>query len=198
MKLVDILARELKIWPCGADWCEQDRDGEVRFSGTARADFFADTLADEDKDFSCADGIPWTGRVTREQWQAAVDALNAPTTWNGEGLPPVGTLCEVNHIGEMNSKGRNWKRVEILAHYSCDRLQTQIAIYMPLDGTAHCDQAIGICFRPIRTAEQIEAEERSLAVSEIISAIGWHHGTAGAAEAAERIYDAGYRKQASK
>ncbi len=83
MRLVDILARELKVWPEYALAITQDQDGE--------------TWPSSDLDVTCSGGI-WTSNgsfmiggnilpgktsasdystsiVTRTQWQAAVDAL---------------------------------------------------------------------------------------------------------------------------
>lgn len=78
MKLVDILARELKVWPADSVYCVQDQDREVRFhSGTTTGDFFASVLADKDDEVYLSGGIPFAGKVTRSQWQAAVDALKA-------------------------------------------------------------------------------------------------------------------------
>lgn len=70
MKLVDILARELKQWPEGVERASQDPDKEIRFKPGIRFDFYSTRLAsDAGTDFG--DGA----EVTRAQWQAAVDAL---------------------------------------------------------------------------------------------------------------------------
>lgn len=39
-----------------------------------------------------------------------------------------------------------------------------------------------------------ENEAKSRAISEIINLIGWDHSTEGAYEAAERVYEGGFRK----
>lgn len=109
--------------------------------------------------------------------------------WNGEGLPPVGTECEINHVGEVDSRGKHWRRVIILAHHHDERLRNPVAVYMPLEGTAHCDQAISICFRPIRTPEQIAIDDRANAIAQMMTKIV--HGDA---SDMGRLYDAGYRK----
>lgn len=79
MKLVEILARELEKWPNDAE-AEQDYDKEVRFlkAGSSRYDFFASELADRDDDIAASDGIPYAGRVTREEWEAAKAKLAKP------------------------------------------------------------------------------------------------------------------------
>lgn len=76
MKLVEILARGLWEWPDYAKYAEQDRDREVRFvGGNSRSDFFATNLADEDVSYSLSDGIPHSGPVTSEMWQAERDRI---------------------------------------------------------------------------------------------------------------------------
>lgn len=193
MKLVDILARELKVWP-------NDEYESIGQSCTGTLHKSPNWLLEcgwTKEAYTMADD--WSRvHVTRAQWQAAVDALKAevsPTEsmalhhqefgritrqWNGEGLPPVGT----------NAENREYGGVTVLAH-GVFRGQTMII--------CQGDDTIVTCtpdqLTQIRTPEQIAAEERSIAVSEIISAIGWIHGTPGATEAAGRLYDAGYRKQ---
>lgn len=68
MKLIDILARELKEWPEDCEAIEQDRHGSCLFKadGPALATYVGNMAEDAD-----------TAKVTRAQWQAAVDALKA-------------------------------------------------------------------------------------------------------------------------
>ena len=69
MKLVDILARELKVWPedSSCDYCCQSDSSTEVFFGHPVGSIFLSERADETKDVE----------VTRAQWQAAVDALKA-------------------------------------------------------------------------------------------------------------------------
>lgn len=68
MKLVDILALELKEWPEGVSGIEQDRRGSCLYQYTGPAiSAYVESVADD------ADSAV----VTRAQWQAAVDALKA-------------------------------------------------------------------------------------------------------------------------
>lgn len=87
MKLVDILARELKVWPHSDDAsASQDPDKEIAFfehsdqsittgyqswSGNSYISRSLIALKDLASDWK-------TAKVTRAEWQAAVDALNAP------------------------------------------------------------------------------------------------------------------------
>jgi hypothetical protein len=111
----------------------------------------------------------------------------SPVPWSGEGLPPVGTLCEV-----MNSTLDNpdWERCTILfmgkfkAVYESESCHERVA---------DVSESWMIDFRPIRTPEQIAAEERQSAIDEMWSAY-WHPDVPTAKEALGLLYDAGYRK----
>ncbi|WP_426759127.1 hypothetical protein [Pseudomonas aeruginosa] len=106
--------------------------------------------------------------------------------WNGQGLPPVGTVCEIKH------RDIGWVRCEIVAHksFSCGGLTLAIAW---IDENT-LDQSQGVRFRPIRTPEQIAAEEREKAVGDMamsIQGVPYQYPTLYA------LYDAGYRRQES-
>jgi len=173
MKLVDILAHELKSWPedCGA--IEQDRRGTCLYkvNGPAIATYVGSFADDAD-----------SAKVTRDQWQAAVDALKAEKVveWNGEGLPPVGTICE--HL--PYNGGSEWHKVEIIAHKNH---LMPVAVFWDLrELKAGCSSAHA--FRPIRTPEQIAAEERAKQIKEIIQDLDVPLAVA------SRAFDKGYRK----
>lgn len=109
-------------------------------------------------------------------------------TWNGSGLPPAGTVCEV-HNGEFRNP--EWERCTILfmgafrCVYASDSCHERVAdVY---DGSV-------TAFRPIRTPEQIAAEEREAAVAEMINSARPMNRRS----VCEDLYDAGYRKQEPK
>ena len=154
MKLVDILARELKAWPEGLECLSQLKGTGYIINGKGfdgRA-FDALQIADETL---VAGAI-----VTRAEWQAAVDALNAPkvVAWDGEGMPPVGSAsCE--YLGAH--KYDEWTVVNIFAHYGH-------TVFVDFgDGWRAEDDSSR--FRPIRTAEQVAAEEREAEDNEVMS-----------------------------
>ena len=141
-----------------------------------------------------------TAIVTRAEWQAAVDALKAKKAkseslvddyvesqaeryakeWDGVGLPPVGTVCEIKlHAA--------WTPVEVIAHYAN---QAVIGWNCP-EGENVELRCVGD-LRPIRTPKQIAAEEREKFIDELIKVTCIRRGEAGL------IYDAGYRKQEPK
>lgn len=93
MKLVQLLAKELKEWPENSTWCSQDYDKEIRFE-MVDGDFFASELADGHG------GVGDGERVTKSQWQAEREKMNKPK-WirHRGGKCPVagGTEVETRH-----------------------------------------------------------------------------------------------------
>lgn len=73
-----------------------------------------------------------------------------PAPWTGEGLPPVGTVCEMHRSDYVDV---DWQRIEFLCAGS------KKAFFR--DGEGHeWSRPLGdLKFRPIRTPEQIAAEE---------------------------------------
>ncbi|WP_338571594.1 hypothetical protein V6L78_26940 [Pseudomonas canadensis] len=105
--------------------------------------------------------------------------------WTGEGLPPVGMVCEYTSNG-----GLNWRETSVLF---IDEQVVLLSGY-PLYKLADPD----IAFRPIRTPEQIATEEREAAIQRMLAACpypGSHDGVARLYT--EALYDAGYRKQSA-
>ncbi|KSE32231.1 hypothetical protein [Pseudomonas aeruginosa] len=109
--------------------------------------------------------------------------------WDGHGLPPVGTVCEIKH------RDIGWVRCEIVAHksFSCGGLTHAIAW---IDENT-LDQSQGVRFRAIRTpeqiaAEQIAAKEREKAIEEMCFA-----EETLTVKQAKALYEAGYRRQES-
>ncbi|AXH75222.1 MAG: hypothetical protein [Caudoviricetes sp.] len=104
--------------------------------------------------------------------------------WNGEGLPPVGTVCECKV-----SAGAEWVECEVVAHKV--HYGATYAIAFVDENTVML--SAGIRFRPTRTPEQIAAEEREKAIEELrqllscVACDDYH--------AAVAMIDAGYRKQ---
>lgn len=100
--------------------------------------------------------------------------------WDGKGgVPPIGSVCEYYWLD-----GEEWRKCKIVAHYFASVVAVDV-----LDGTAVCLHA-GL-FRPIKTPEQIAAEERFQAIDEMNDLIlGW--GVEKRMLAV--LYDAGYRK----
>lgn len=120
------------------------------------------------------------------------------TEWNGEGLPPVGTVCEIK-----NSR-MGWVRCEIIAHkhFDCGAKPHAIAW---IDGN-NIDQSEGIRFRKIKSPEQIAAEERlhkirnaHTAIARTLDSFRGDIPAEGVSRTIiEAMIDAGYSKQEQK
>lgn len=203
MKLIDILARDLKVWPEGELAIAQLPDGS--FMGINSGLLYG--TGELAIDFR-------RGPLSKVNWQIAVDALKAKkiAAWNGEGLPPVGAVCVWDgctfaaedpkepdlHVGDQ---------VKIIAHFKDGDFDLAAftfnpRIHNPDRGTAWVNQGAHGCFRPIRTPEQIEAEERENAACELYRTINWHGGvpewknqTADRRNDYFKAIDAGYRKE---
>jgi hypothetical protein len=114
-----------------------------------------------------------------------------PKPWDGEGLPPVGTVCEV-------PDGPDYRPATIIAHYK----EMAVFAFDDEDGHPYVETCLPLECRPVRTAEQIAADERLHQVRNALSAI--HAGQLFpndfvrgniVAATVEAMIDAGYRKQ---
>lgn len=187
MKLVDILARELAEWPVkegvyhpGQDYCVQsDKCSQVFFCGT-HGKILLSRRADK------TSGV----RVTRAEWQAAVDALNADkcehsyannigcpecgelnapkvVEWDGVGDPPVGVVCQYSVLNGP------WYTCEVGysffdGEHRCFVIKCK---HLGFEQVCRIDPGSegSVEFRPFRTAEQVAAEEREAEDNEVMS-----------------------------
>ncbi len=194
MKLVDILARELKAWPEGLECLSQLKGTGYIINGKGfdgRA-FDALQIADETL---VAGAI-----VTRAEWQAAVDAMNAPKVveWDGVGLPPVGSVVDTDHKNKE-------LRVKILAygaHHGGESCVLAADMSHGREGKMFGWMSDQCNFRPVRTAEQVASEDREKSAKELYMTINWDSkpGTWENLLQARRddyrkAIDAGYRKE---
>lgn len=195
MKLVDILARELAEWPEGCKFVGQASDGTLHTNNLTDWSERASPRWTEEKYTMAED---WSDAwVSRSEWQAAVDALNAPAVWDGEGLPPVGVDCEYR-VG-----GATWFECNIryvtTPYHGCPVEVVMFPAHLKSEQTAVVGDGEGeVSFRPIRTADQVAAEEREKAIREICIDAGSPEMTPGQMKVAEKLYQAGYRKQVAK
>lgn len=178
MKLVDILARELKAWPEGCSHIVQDHDGQCWPSAgdisASKIVYGKEWSTDDDGVLEFYSEIAsdfGSAKVTRAEWQAAVDALNAPKVveWDGVGLPPVGLDVEVMQ-GGLPSIAFDWETCKILAiNIGSDEKPQVITRDFRGDAAIYYPGIESVYFRPIRTAEQVAAEEREAEDNEIMS-----------------------------
>lgn len=198
MKLVDILARELKVWPDGVRIITQQGSGYLFDGGNYPLDINVEVAENGS-----------IATVTRAQWQAAVDELKAENCahlwvgwsdteacelcnktrkiyvdWDGAGSPPIGALVQ-----DHSDIGGPVYMAEVVSVE--DRL---VAIKRP--GSLKVVDAHAL--RPVRTPEQIAADERMNSAKVFHSLVcpegKWHKLDDVARESWATIYDAGFRK----
>lgn len=123
-------------------------------------------------------------KMARYPGQFAEIVSNSTTEqWTGEGLPPAGTVCEIK--GCM-SHYLIWNKVTVFA------VRGKTVFFDMEDGRWGKTDSHEI--RPIRTPEQIAADERDKAAADMHKLFYSANDTG--KEAMFRLYDAGYRKQA--
>lgn len=104
--------------------------------------------------------------------------------WNGEGLPPVGMFCEAK-----NDISGEWDAVdEVLVHTIIGGAPTAVCKRNDRVFLARVGE-----LRPIRTLEQIAAEERKQSIDEMCLH-GVDAGDSTIEYTCAALYDAGYRK----
>ena len=109
-----------------------------------------------------------------------------PTTpsWSGEGLPPVGVVCEYQRSDV--SYRQTWVKVTV------KYISLSLVVLEHFAGKNEFVESRDSCvFRPIRTPEQIAADARDAAAVELYDLIS---GPGDNMAAAKRVYDAGYRR----
>lgn len=209
MKLLDILARELKAWPEGVDSVWQSScDNEIYFDSDVRP-FYTSLNAEDSGDRGAV--------ITQAEWQAAVEALNQSEldavlakneqlaaaraeripVWNGEGLPPVGLDVEIKRGNCTWIDGDEWqigKTATVMASFLNSRDIKMASVQFP---GGHCECILARCLSPIRTAEQVAAEEREKVIRNMVAEVTEEPKSRHFAFC-EALYDAGYRKQVAK
>lgn len=201
MKLVEILARELKEWPATTVcFAQDDFDGDIYNYVTTRIvriegewDGVDDAYLDHSSDCPGLYGQELasdrdTAIVTREMWEKERAKLNE---WNGEGIPPVGTVCEYR----LKESGM-WFECEIkyVLEAQSDGCESFVAWCQHLETDQFLSfgsKSYSLYLRPIKTPEQIAAEERKEALDNmhsIVMGTSLNHGML------EALYDAGYRR----
>lgn len=106
------------------------------------------------------------------------------TEWNGTGLPPAGTVCEFREYCGT------WAECTIIGEFKgriiCGCNATGTVGYIDLEE-----------LRPIRTPEQIAADEREAAIEDMYQIYKNSPGLA-TQQGMAALYDHGYRKQSTK
>ena len=117
-------------------------------------------------------------------WGRRVERPATPQ-WNGEGLPPVGAVVEAFYMGSPQGVVTVRYAGQCMILWSDERNSEQ------------CGAAEHYLFRPIRTPEQLAADEREREIAVLADAIAemlTGHWAATAPKISEALYSAGYRK----
>ncbi|MCE0850719.1 hypothetical protein LU689_12435 [Pseudomonas asiatica] len=124
---------------------------------------------------------------------AAIERRVTRAHWNGIGLPPVGTVCEYKHPS-------GWRPVEVFAVKPNSGASASV-LFTYEEGTWQAC-AEPSWFRPIRTPEQIAAEQRKAAIDAMAADAQLDFSAGELLTAREYVecaiaalHDAGYRKQ---
>jgi len=94
--------------------------------------------------------------LSAKRWTVVSHRPTETPTWTGEGLPPVGAVCEVSYCGS------NQGIVTVL--FIGDDLAV---LKNHCHGSEQCAPVDKYDFRPIRTPESVAVDEREKAVNEM-------------------------------
>ncbi|MBH9198640.1 hypothetical protein I5K50_10255 [Pseudomonas aeruginosa] len=103
--------------------------------------------------------------------------------WDGQGLPPVGAKC-------LTDRNDFLREVTILCHG-----KTRTFVFDHVSQEEICLELKDRVFLPIRTPEQIAAEERRKSIIHLANILIARRGQYNEYVQAEAIYNAGYRRQ---
>jgi hypothetical protein len=149
----------------------------------------------------------WAGHANH--WEVGAEPKEAPITdfhpitpsaWNGEGLPPVGTVCEFSGFNPeetLPTDPRVGDQVTVIAHFMSGSFEMAAFTFHAPPEFEYLQVAQGAygCFRPIRTPEQIAAEECDKAVQAMLAEFQHTGSLTSHYEVCEVLHKAGYRKQ---
>lgn len=172
--------------PEGATHWEPESDGVA--AGWMRAcgpNWYYWPPADSDQD------KVWHRSMVSGKRAAAMIPRPADKQWNGEGLPPVGTVCEFKSVGHHSDPEYQWCIFHGIMSCGGYIVEYHHHTSPEMVTCAPFDPAL-TTFRPIRTPEQIAAEEREKAI-DAMAKIG--RMADNPVTFAQKLYDAGYRKQ---
>lgn len=111
-----------------------------------------------------------------------------PAAWNGEGPPPAGVKFEACNRGDGN-----WRKAVMLF------VGKELGVMRLDTGPEYSFYVNEWEYRPIRTTEQIAAEERAEAIDKMVEFfVNYYENPKGSEQyllICRQLHDAGYRKQ---
>lgn len=134
----------------------------------------------------------------KKGWQYPDDLSTMPRliarpVWNGEGLPPAGTVCELRNV----AAGTAWSEATIV--FASRNVVVWDWVGEPMVNGLCTAYAHAVEMRPVRTPEQIAAEEREEEVKAMTALNPDENPNQALTKwLCEALYDAGYRKQEPK
>lgn len=148
-------------------WCESIGNSSPDYSGWHRQN--------DSGDYVDQSGWIWSKRAEGSHFQV----YRRPEPWSGEGLPPVGTVCEYKH-----TDADEWVKIRVLGydgeHIWCRALGSERSMVI-------------VSYSALRkSVDDIlpEEEERELAIRQMMIDCDNAH----ARGVLEDLYDSGYRK----
>lgn len=136
--------------------------------------------------YSRADGLSGKWMIDRNPLpiEKCIPRHVAQPAWSGEGLPPVGTVCEY----QRNDVSYRQEWVKVTTKYFGKEM---VVLEHSASGEEYVEQAASCVFRPTSTPEQIAAEELKAAIDEMSEVTQGAHDWL---QAFQKLHLAGYRK----
>lgn len=135
----------------------------------------------------------YTGETELPEGAQSIQDLTPAPAWDGKGLPPVGTVCEIdpNQSHDDYYAHHAGKPIHIVVHGVSSNGKVPTAVYWVMgdDGFKEYHALVAGNFRPIRTPEQIE---RDVQISDMIAISGLSTDDS-TREALGKLYDLGWR-----
>ena len=185
------------------DWSEAPADAE--YAGTCTGDqeqVFYKNVRENSYDFIYLYEATWDTNDGRPHCQPLIPRPVNNLEWSGEGLPPIGEVCE----SMWNESAGEWLKVKVFGvnehsqpifrwEEGPKKYEYQASPASGFHGRSY--------FRPIKTPEQMAAEARQLAIDEMVNEMRKARYDRPktdiapvdmASHYAAGLYDAGYRR----
>lgn len=211
MKLIDILVSELPKrggWPEPIDLMFTGQSGQVFFQRADGGDaYYLDPGIYQHNDM--VKGLVGTDRsgtgfgpevVTKAQYYYKMRTLGkspifeTKKQWDGTGLPPVGTECEIYQHPEFGVRpgtAETGTKVKVVSHETTTGKISVAVAFWDVDGYGYSDVFIAECLRPLGSAAaEEENHKRQDACDMIFGAMRNAERSGNMSDMADEVYDA--------